>query len=219
MKSLLKLAAFVAALTLAIGASVNPAFAAFSPTYTFTTAAPVGGSPGGAKLVTGTITFGASDTYVTGGLTIAPSNLGLNAINFIVVSQVNGQYSVTPSYSAGAATVKFNQAISGASNIAATATTATVTVPAGTPALTANTPIFCQLNDAATAGGGTGTWAVTNAVSSCKFASTTTFTITSIAAAPTNGGNFVYYFPNNFAELTAGTTLASVVVPFTAYGN
>lgn len=209
MKRALSLLAALAAFVLP-----NVAQAAFAPTVTVTST--VFGSPGAPRIVQGYVTLSASDTYVTGGFSIVPAQIGLATITaFLPQLPSVGNISPIATLASNVATVKLQQPISGASNIAATATTATVTVAGG---LSANTPILCQLDDAATGGGGTGTWAVTNAVSSCKYASATTFTITSIAAAPTNGGNFTYSIPTVMAELASSTSVASLQIPFVAAG-
>ena len=223
MKNLFRSLVSVAiAVALTVG-FVAPASAALNPVVTITGGS-IFGPPGGvARIVTGTITFGAADTYTTGGITITPQQLGYyNQISQIVVSQINGQYAVAPTYtSAGNATLKFNAPISGASNVTAAGTTAVVTIPAAlaTTPLGINSQIMCQLDDAATGGGGSGTWAVTTAVSSCKYTSATSFTLTATAAAPAGNGNFTYVLPINFSEAVTGSFVGPITVPFTAYGQ
>ncbi len=221
-----KILGFISAIAFVTGLCA-PASATITPTITIYENQVVGGSPGAPRRVVGTIQFSAADTYVTGGLVLTPQLLGLSSsIQFINLSSPSGAYDavVAPIAGTGNQTLKLvTPGIFGASNVAATATTATVTIPVTSPtgSLSANSQIYCALDDAATAGGGTGTWAVTDAVSSCKFASATTFTITVIAAAPTNNGNFIYaiFGQGIGTEMAAGTNVASILIPFIAYGN
>ena len=207
-------AALVAALTLLAYA---PASAALNPTYT--TFGTIFGPPNVGRIVQGVITLGAADTYTTGGFTINPASLGYSiGITNITFGNAIQPFDPVATYSGGVATVKlYNQGgVSGASNVAATATTATVT---GLSGLTINMPILCQLDDAATGGGGSGTWIVTVAVASCKYASATSFTITTTAGAPTNNGNFTYLIPSLQAEVTSGIAVPSLVMAFVAVGQ
>lgn len=210
---------FCAAFPTEAPAALNPTIQIISNT--------IYGNPGSptSRTIIGTITLGASDTYVTGGFAITPSQFGFpNAIALLEITGPStpiasaGQYqaisTLTPS--TGGTTITLQQPTQGTSNVTATQTTKSVSGLAG---LSANTIILCQLDDAATGGGGTGTWAVTNAVSSCKETSATAFTLTSIAAAPTSGGNFTYFIPGVFAEIASATAVNSVVIPFQAWGS
>lgn len=202
---------------LLFGSLVAPAAAALNPVLTYVA---LPGSPGVGRLVFGTITLGASDTYAAGGITVTPQMLGGQvAIQSMVTDTPSQAFESNATVqSNGSANILFTQALNGASQVLATATTAVVTVPntTGANVLTANTHIECTLNNAATAGGGTGTWAVTNAVSTCQFTSATTFTITVIAAAPTNGGNFTWYIPALTGQMNTGFNVAGVAIPFVA---
>lgn len=212
------LCGLVAAIAIALGAT--PAQATINPTYTIAYGSPASGSPGQGRLVIGTITLGASDTYVAGGFTITPAQLGCAVqVSSIIINSPGAAYETQVTFTAGNAVVKFSTQMNGASNVTATQTTKTVTIPTGlttNDVLGINTGVFVVLDDAATGGGGTGTWAVTDAVASVKEASSATFTLTVIAAAPTSGGNFVWFIPSLNMELAAGTSIASLALPFTA---
>lgn len=211
--------AFVAILA---SCGLTPAFAANTPTIVVASLSPLQGGPGGytGRTAWGTITMGAADTYVTGGFTLTASQFGFSngfiAFSLVPVTPSN---TITPVWSlatAGSVGITFQQPLQGVSNMTATATTKTVTVGGG---LNLNSNCIVTLDDAATGGGGTGTWAVTNAVSTVKFASASSFTVTSIAAAPTNGGNFTWICPGTIQELPSASTLQqSQVFQFIAVG-
>jgi hypothetical protein len=212
MKRLLPLVALWAAVFAAA-----PAAATINPTYT--TLGSFYGSPAIGRVVQGIVVLGSADTYVTGGWTISPAQLGFqNSITQISFGTLSQPLGATATESAGVATVKLYQqgGTYGVSSVTATNTSATVTGLAG---LTANTPIFCELNDAATGGGGSGTWTSTYAVSSCKYASATTFTVITTGAAPSGGGNFNYFLPTIPSEALSGLALASLAIPYIAYGQ
>jgi hypothetical protein len=231
--------ALLAVMPVASRAAVTPTVSTFGTYFQ---------SPSGQKMVTGYITLGAADTYLTGGFTLSPGLFSFNqAITSLSFGTTSQPYNAVATYALGLATVKLYAVgstsgsitstrptatiVSGASQILATATTAVVSGLAG---LTINTPIFCQLNDAATGGGGSGTWTVTYAVSTCVYTSASSFTITSTGAAPTGGGNFVYWIgvpptisiptistPTltvSAAELSNATSVANLVIPFVAIG-
>lgn len=220
-----KVLSFIFALAL-LGSFAAPANAALNPVVTIT-AVQNFGSPGSniARSVIGYITLGASDTYVVGGFTLTPQALGF--VNTATVFELTGGSSLpqfTPigsiSTTTGIETILLEQLIQGAFQVVAAATTATITPGRGTqPLFGVNDICLASLDDAATAGGGSGTWAVTDAVASCKRASNTTFTLTVIAAAPTNNGNFTYFFPGLIAEIPTATSVASITIPFQAWGN
>jgi hypothetical protein len=134
----------------------------------------------------------------------------------------NFQFVSTPSGTGNVSrTIQITAPPSGSSNVAATATTATVTVPtlfSTSPAFLTGAQIYCQLDDNA-AGGGSGTWTTTYAVSSCKWASATTFTVTTTGAAPTGGGNFIWYLPSVITEFPVGSAMGTFSTTFTATGN
>jgi hypothetical protein len=208
----------IAAVALAVCGLVAPASATINPVISIGFVG--SGVPGQGRLVSGTIVFGASDTYVAGGFTVTPANLGCAvAVTSINYNSPAPAWDVVASFATGIVTLKFATTMGGASNMTSAATTKTVTVPTGLTAndvLVANTPIYVTLDDAATAGGGSGTWAVTNAVSTVKFVSGSTFTLTTIAAAPASNGNFVWNIPTLNMEMAAATPIASFVMPFTA---
>jgi hypothetical protein len=208
----------IAAVILALCSELAPALATINPVYNIAYNGP--GQPGVGKVVSGTVTFGSADTYTTGGFIILPSQLGCSvAVTSVNYNSPLSSFDVAESIVAGSATIKFVVPMNGTSNVTAAATTKTVTIPTGFTAndvLTVNSAIYVQLDDAATGGGGTGTWAVTDAVASVKYASASTFTLTVIAAAPTNNGNFVWQIPGINMELASGTAIASLVMPFTA---
>jgi len=72
-----KFAGAVVAIALCLSA-LAPASATLNPTYALTYQA--AGSPGQGKAIAGTITLGASDTYVAGGFTVTPALLGCSVI-------------------------------------------------------------------------------------------------------------------------------------------
>ncbi len=205
------------ALALAASLTAAPAQAALVPSVSITVGVPVGGSPGANRTIHGFITLSPTDTYVTGGLTLIPQQMGFsNQIAYMQLGSPSGAYEVYGTAAGGVATIRFLAPLSGTSNVSSGATTKVVTPGA---ALTANTPILCSLNDGATGGGGTGTWPVTDAVSTCDYTSATTFTLTVISAAPTGGGNFVWTLPNVSGEIPAGSAVGSIVIPFVANGT
>ena len=210
----------VAAIALSLAALCAPAAASINPTYTLFYQG--SGLPGQGSIVTGIITLGASDTYTTGGFNVTPAALGFSVdVSSLVANspQASLELNISTPVNSANATVKFVVAMSGASNMTAAATTKSVTIPTGFTAndvLTANTQIIAVLDDAAIAGGGTGTWAVTDTVASVKETSTSAFTVTAIAAAPTNNGNFVWEIPALNMEMPAATPIAGLVIPFHA---
>lgn len=198
--------------------SFAPANAAINPTITATFVG--SGVPGQGHLVAGTITFGASDTYVAGGFTVSPSVFGCSvAITSFLINSPGAAYETNIALASGVATVKFSTQMNGASNMTAAGTTKIVTIPTGLTVndiLTVNSQILVTLDNQATAGGGTGTWATTVAVNNVGETSTSTFTLTTTAAAPTNNGNFVWFIPSLNMEVAAATPIASQTIPFTA---
>jgi hypothetical protein len=221
MKNLFRSLAAAVALGLVFAGSIAPASATINPTVTLLTSSPLAwGVPGIGRIVFGTITFGASDTYVAGGFNVTLAQLGgqVAVFNWVSNSPTPAADYVSTTTNAGV-TIKLGTQMQGTSNVTATQTTKSVTIPTGLSAndvLSANTPIFAALDDAATGGGGTGTWAVTDAVASTKETSTSAFTLTVIAAAPTNGGNFTYFIPTLAMEMAAGTPIASYTINFSA---
>ena len=190
---------------------------AFAPVISLLVA-PIAGAPGVSRIASGIITMGSADTYVTGGFTLTPAQLGLNElISNLIFGEINAQYIASGALSGVNQIVKLNASLQGTSQVLSAATTATVTLAAGTIGI--NTPIFGSLDDSATGGGGSGTWAVTTAIASIKRASATTFTITTTAGGPASGGNFTWQVPSVFAEAaSADAGIASVIIPFIALG-
>ena len=180
------------------------------------------GDPVAGRTFIGTITFGSSDTYTAGGFTITPQQFGFaNQITALTLMQVYPNYTFTQTASGVNRVVQITQPVTGVANVAATATTATITLPAlfsTSPSFGSGAQVWCQLDDNAN-GGGSGTWSTTAGVSTCKWASATTFTLTTTAAAPTGGGNFEYVLPYVFQEIAAGTAINTFTTVFVATGN
>lgn len=219
----MKLARILASLVLAVGLCIAPAAATFAPVVTVVTPT-AQGAPGANRAVYGFITLGAADAYVTGGFTISPQAIGFNNGIATFVPFFAGQTLLVPAFqpsatvALGIATITLQQPVNGASNMTAAGTTKVVSLPTGV-VIGINTPIVCVLDNTATGGGGAGTWATTNAVNTCQETSTTSFTLTTIAAAPASNGNFTWLLPTVFGEIASATSVASVVIPFVATGN
>lgn len=207
-----------AVVAIALCLSAIPAGATINPTYAIQFIG--SGQPGQGRLVSGTITFGASDTYTAGGFALAPSALGCAvAVTSLLINAPGAAYETSIALSGGIATVKFSTQMNGASNMTAAGTTKAVTIPTGLTVndiLTVNTQILVTLDNQATAGGGTGTWSTTVAVNNVGETSTSSFTLTTTAAAPTNNGNFTWFIPSLNMEVAAATPIASQTIPFTA---
>lgn len=223
MFKLVRSLAAAVALAVAFTGTIAPASATLNPVITLVTSSPLafGASPGVGRIVFGIITFGIADTYVAGGITITPAQVAGQVLIANMVTDAPSpafETSVTNNVS-GTVTFKLAQQMQGASNVTAAGTTKVVTIPTGLTAndvLTINTPIFCQLDNTATGGGGAGTWATTAAVNSCQETSTSSFTLTSTAAAPASNGNFTWFIPTLSTELPAGFPVAGISIPFTA---
>lgn len=221
MKNLFRSLAAAVALGLLFAGSIAPASATINPTISLLTSSPLAwGVPGVGRIVFGTITFGSADTYVAGGFTISLAQLAaqVQVLNFNGVSPTPAAELVSIVTGTGI-TIKLGTQMQGTSNMTAAGTTKAVTIPTGLTAndvLTVNTPIFAALDNQATAGGGTGTWATTVAVNNVGYTSASSFTLTTTAAAPTNNGNFTFFMPTLSMEMAAGTPIAGDQIFFSA---
>lgn len=220
---------------------------AFSPTVVITASSPFNNPGFPTSLALGTITMGASDTYVTGGITIyprlSPSQQSGTALNFPnqinqLIMLANGAQTWIPSVvinSNGTATLKFVQSnydnfaagtatvlVTGGGNVAANATVATIG-----PALVSLsnfgslTPANVNLSDNASVSSGTGTWS-SQSVAKLNWISAGCVEVHISSGAPTGGGNFIYDIPSTgqgaAAEIPNGTSIANAVLNFIAIG-
>lgn len=219
-KSLL---ALIGAIAFAVaGFAAIPGSATITPVYSITYST-IFGPPTGDHLVSGTITLGSTDTYVIGGFSVSPANIGcLNSIDHLMLGSSGMNYNTftanaaAPAAAGGSWTVTLLQALNGAGKMAAGATATAVPLPSVSGAVIASTsPIYAQLNDAAVPS--TGTWSTTESVVKVVQATSTSFTLTvTPSVAPSNGGGFVWYVPSIQVEVNSGGSVASAVIPFVA---